>query len=397
MLGVGLLYQPVTRRPAAVPERGRPTISKSSPTPCGTTLDGRPRPGSSSMATPVGSWRTVRQRMPILLHGIGLSIGRRTTLDPEYVDQFVAWAEWLDCPWISEHLAYRTSPEDDTGMNVGLTSPGGDRSGDGRARRPRVQYNASAPWPAVPAGEQRLLLLDAGRGAHRARVLNRLCADWERLLLDLHNLYVNVRNGADGRRGGTSTSSIFTRFREIHIAGGRELDGFYVDGAPGAPPQQGVELDAGGARCPNLGGITFELLGSWFDLVGRAGTSRSLTEPVEHCRLAARPSSRHTRSLRPPWSSMHSSPRPWQRATWARLRTCSQRYVGSFPGPRRGDGADPQAAQGVAADQAAHLPADHVSCGRPRYLDRPRRRVLASEPAALAFTSSRRLLGSPSS
>jgi hypothetical protein len=51
-----------------------------------------------------------------------------------------------------------------------------------------------------------------------------------------------------------------------------ELDGFYVDAHSGAPPREVWELlDAVVPACPNLGGVTFELLGSWFDEVGSAG------------------------------------------------------------------------------------------------------------------------------
>ncbi len=79
-----------------------------------------------------------------------------------------------------------------------------------------------------------------------------------------------------------------TRVREIHIAGGAELDGFYVDAHSGAPPQEVWELlDEVAPRCPNLGGITFELLGSWFDLVGETGTTEVLDRARQSMAVAA--------------------------------------------------------------------------------------------------------------
>lgn len=230
----------------------------------------------------------VRSRMPILMHGIGLSIGSAEELDPDYVDQFVAWAEWLDCPWTSEHLAYCTSSEDDTGINVGLTLPValeratvehvGVRVQDLRRRLGRGFLLENNVYYFETTQEE----------LSEPELLNRLCADWDGgVLLDLHNLHVNVRNGA--MDAATYLDELdLTRVREIHIAGGAELDGFYVDAHSGAPPQEVWDLlDEVAPRCPNLGGITFELLGSWFDLVGETGTTEVLDRARRSMAVAA--------------------------------------------------------------------------------------------------------------
>ena len=215
----------------------------------------------------------VRSRMPILMHGIGLSIGAAEDLDGEYVDQFVAWADWLDCPWTSEHLAYCTSAEDDTGINVGLTLPVsleratlehvGARVQEIRRRLGRrFLMENNVYYFGTPQEE-----------LSEPELLNRLCAAWDGgVLLDLHNLHVNVRNGVMDAQTYLDDLDL-ANVREIHIAGGAELDGFYVDAHSGAPPQEVWDLlDEVTPRCPNLGGITFELLGSWFDQVGVSGT-----------------------------------------------------------------------------------------------------------------------------
>ncbi len=230
----------------------------------------------------------VRARMPILLHGIGLSIGSADPLDEQYVDQLVAWAQWLDCPWVSEHLAYCTSTEGGAAVNVGLTLPVALEQATVDLVGPRVR--------ALRARLDRPVLLEnnvyyfatAGEELSEPVVLDRLCADHgSSVLLDLHNLHVNVRNGVMDADAYLSELDL-TRVREIHIAGGMELDGFYVDAHSGAPPPEvWALLDAVAPRCPDLGGVTFELLGSWFSEVGADGLGAvvdraraSLAEPA---------------------------------------------------------------------------------------------------------------------
>jgi len=50
-----------------------------------------------------------------------------------------------------------------------------------------------------------------------------------------------------------------------------ELDGFYLDAHSDTIPDPVWSLlEWTLPRCPNLGGVTFELFGSWFESVGNA-------------------------------------------------------------------------------------------------------------------------------
>jgi uncharacterized protein (UPF0276 family) len=219
----------------------------------------------------------VRDRMPILLHGIGLSIGGADELDDEYVDQLASWAEWLDCPWTSEHLAYCTSSEGDTAINVGLTLPVALEEATIERVGPRARSLRDHLGRGFLLENNVYYFATPGEELTEPAVLNRLCTEWgASVLLDLHNLHVNIRNGV--MDPATYLAELDLRLvGEIHIAGGMELDGFYVDAHSGAPPPEVWDLlDGVAPRCPNLGGITFELLGSWFDEVGVDGTTKVL-------------------------------------------------------------------------------------------------------------------------
>lgn len=216
----------------------------------------------------------VRARMPVLLHGIGLSIGSADALDEEYVDQLVDWAQWLDCPWVSEHLAYCTSTEGGVPVSVGLTLPVALEQSTVDLVGPRVRGLRDRLDRPLLLENNVYYFATQGEELTEPAVLDRLCADHgASVLLDLHNLHVNVRNGvmdADDYLAELDLSTV----REIHIAGGMELDGFYVDAHSGAPPEEVWDLlDEVVPRCADLGGVTFELLGSWFTDVGVDGVT----------------------------------------------------------------------------------------------------------------------------
>jgi uncharacterized protein (UPF0276 family) len=91
------------------------------------------------------------------------------------------------------------------------------------------------------------------------------------LLLDVHNVYTNARNhGFDAEEFVDALD--LTRVVEVHIAGGTELDGMWLDSHAGACPEPVLELlDHVAARAPNLRGITFEFNDSYFPQLGEEG------------------------------------------------------------------------------------------------------------------------------
>jgi uncharacterized protein (UPF0276 family) len=87
-------------------------------------------------------------------------------------------------------------------------------------------------------------------------------------LLDLHNLLVNVRNG------GMDPMEYLTELdlaavEEVHLAGGDEAGGFYMDSHSTLTPEVVWEMAyATLPRCPNLRAITFEYQESYFEDLG---------------------------------------------------------------------------------------------------------------------------------
>jgi hypothetical protein len=107
--------------------------------------------------------------------------------------------------------------------------------------------------------------------------LNRLYAEVGcGTLLDLHNLYVGLRNDI------LSPPDYLEQLnpacvQEIHIAGGDELAGFYTDSHSGLTPRDVWDWAyAFGPRFTNLRAIVFEFHESYFEKLGLDGITREL-------------------------------------------------------------------------------------------------------------------------
>jgi uncharacterized protein len=95
-------------------------------------------------------------------------------------------------------------------------------------------------------------------------------------LLDLHNLYVGSRNGILSPRDYIEQLDPDC-VREIHIAGGDELAGFYTDSHSGHTPDAVWDWACAFApRFVNLRAIVFEFHESYFEKLGFAGITREL-------------------------------------------------------------------------------------------------------------------------
>jgi uncharacterized protein (UPF0276 family) len=220
---------------------------------------------------------------PVIPHSIGLSIGSAHLLDREHIAQMARWYEWLGFPWHSDHLAYHLAEdeEEQINMNITMALPLDRETLHMVAARVR-EVRGEIPVPFLVENNVYYFVVQE-QDYDEAGFLTALCEESGcNLLLDLHNLYANCRNlGTDpydylGRLE-------LERVAEIHVAGGMEFEGMYIDAHSGASPEPVWELlDWVLPRCTNLGGVTFELFGSWFDVVGEDGVLRQLERMRDH-------------------------------------------------------------------------------------------------------------------
>lgn len=202
---------------------------------------------------------------PVVPHGIGLSIGTAHRFNRGQLDQIEKWHGWFRFPWHSDHLAWNLAEHGVDELNAGVTLP-----------LPRDRETLDALAPRVAEVRRRLpvpFLLEnnvyffsmPGEEMSDAEFLNALCSETGcGLLLDLHNVHCNARNHRTDPYRLLSELDL-SNVVEIHVAGGMEHDGWYLDAHSGPLPEPVWELLRYCLpRCPNVGGVTFEMMGSWY-------------------------------------------------------------------------------------------------------------------------------------
>lgn len=219
----------------------------------------------------------VADRRPILCHSIGLSIGSAERFDTDHVDRIAAWWRRFGFPWHSDHLAYQRVELDGGDVNVGLTLPLALDRESLDLLVPRIRHiRERIPVPFLLENNVYFYELPENEIDEPA-FLNELCdRSGCGLLLDLHNLHANSRNhGIDPEEWLERLD--LANVGEIHLAGGMELEGFYLDAHSGATPEPVWELlERVLPQVPNLGALVFEMVGSWYETIGAEGLRAEL-------------------------------------------------------------------------------------------------------------------------
>ena len=210
--------------------------------------------------------------IPVTVHGLELSIGSASTWNDSYVMMLDEFRCIHDFAWHSEHLGYLLT-EDRRGqtLNAGvplplpftreavdLVAPRADWLID-RYGTPFLLENAVYYFPDLPADP----------GWDEIVFLNRLVESSScGLLLDLFNLYCNSLNHHFDLIDALARLRL-DRVVEVHLAGGKFVDGFILDGHCNAVPEPvWAALEWLLPRADNLAGVVYEVLEPALPLVG---------------------------------------------------------------------------------------------------------------------------------
>jgi uncharacterized protein (UPF0276 family) len=200
-----------------------------------------------------------------IIHSVGRPIGG--TVAPEVVelDLLRDAISHLKAPWASDHLSFNQTSELATGFFLPpRQTPAGVESASFAIRR--LQAALMVPV-AIETGVSYLRPRDdeLPDGEFVSRVVE--TADCG-LLLDLHNVYCNSMNGRQPLEEFLDQLPL-DRVWEVHVAGGVELDGFYLDAHSGAIPEPlHAVVEEIIPHLPNLKAIVFEIFPSFIPLVG---------------------------------------------------------------------------------------------------------------------------------
>lgn len=277
---VGLLYNPAT--PDVIAHAG-PLVEYLAVMPDRMWFDfGPAAPQGRRFHRALGALDTVRrlaQGRVLAAHGIGLSLPSAMPLDEVFVDAIADMSQDLGgFRWFSEHLSVFLTPRGsvpNAQAGLGLPLAYDDEAMDvvaPKLRRLRkrlgcpVAFENGAfftPVPESPMDEPAFL-----NRLHREGLAD--------TLLDLHNLYVGELNG------GMTMDDYLSRLDpdaviEIHLAGGDDFAGFYMDSHSGRTPEPVWERAfAHVSRFRRLRAITFEFQETYYDAIGARGVVAEL-------------------------------------------------------------------------------------------------------------------------
>jgi uncharacterized protein (UPF0276 family) len=209
--------------------------------------------------------------LPKLVHSVGLPVGGTEPACKADLQLLRGVARDLNTPWISEHLSFNSFHDDFGTCHTGfLLPPRQTLAGVDAAVQSIRCLSSEMPVPvAIETGVNYLQPRseEIPDGEFVARIAEG--ADCG-ILLDLHNLWANQRNGRQGV-GDYIDHLPLDRVWEIHLAGGSSRRGYWIDAHCGAASNELIELATRiVARLPNLKAIVFELFPSYLSTVGYA-------------------------------------------------------------------------------------------------------------------------------
>jgi uncharacterized protein (UPF0276 family) len=197
-----------------------------------------------------------------LVHSVGMPLGGTRRPDPAQMALLRSTAERLDSPWVSEHLSVAGTPHRAAGF---LLPPLQTEEGvEIAARNIRDFAKGVGRLVAIETGVAYLRRkpFEMHDGAFVARVAE--AADCG-ILLDLHNIYCNEKNGRIAMDAFLSDIPL-DRVWEVHLAGGMEMDGFWLDAHSGEMPDELAERSRQIVRSlPNLGALNFEIYDTFLE------------------------------------------------------------------------------------------------------------------------------------
>lgn len=239
--------------------------------------------------------------VPIVIHGLGLSLGGAERPDRRRLRHLAACAEALRSPLVSEHLAFvrAAGPNGRTFESGHLLPVPRTRAvldivvenvGEAQARLPvplAIENIATlVQWPDDEMDE--------------ATFLSELVARTHvRLLVDVANLYANARNAAGGHPRtpgpGCHPTAVLNRLpldavAYVHVAGGTQQCGRYYDTHRHAVPPEVLALLTTLCRRHQPPGVLLEWDGDFLSDAARATELRAVSAAAARQQLAARQS-----------------------------------------------------------------------------------------------------------
>jgi uncharacterized protein len=201
-----------------------------------------------------------RFSQPKLIHGVGFPVGGTQPRHPADLEPLAEAVRRTAAPWASEHLSFNQVRLGGREFFSGFLLPPVQAPQMVRIAAGNIRAAQDAlPVPFAFETGVNYLAPQPGEmtdGAFFAAVAEQ--ADCG-ILLDLHNLWCNERNGRQ-RVLDVLAELPLDRIWEVHLAGGKEQDGLWLDAHSDTPPAPLYEIaEQVLPELPNLGALIFEI------------------------------------------------------------------------------------------------------------------------------------------
>jgi uncharacterized protein (UPF0276 family) len=240
--------------------------------------------------------------LPTICHGVGYPVGGSVRPDPEGVDLAAVSAGRLGVRHWSEHLSFNRAERDGRQVEACFLLPPVQSWATVEAavagvndyqRRLDVPFLVETPvnYLRPTPGE-----IDDGRFVAEVATQGD-CG----ILLDLHNVWANERNGRQRVRDFVGDLPL-DRVLEVHLAGGSVEAGYYLDAHDGPVPTELLAIAAEVLpMLPNLRAVIFEAAPDAVLRLGRAGLRpvlenlHRLVHPIRTSAVATKPATQPPR------------------------------------------------------------------------------------------------------
>jgi uncharacterized protein (UPF0276 family) len=214
---------------------------------------------------------------PFIFHGVGFPVGGSIEPNPNHLPCLLAMMKELSPRWMSEHLSFNQVAIGESEYNTNfLLPPLQTKEGVETAVNSIKRYKQNFPIPfAFETGVNYLSTksFEMEDGAFVREISEK--ADCS-ILLDLHNLLANQKNGRQKIEDFIKQIPL-ERVIEIHLADGFYHDNYYLDAHSGIIKEELFEIAEKIVRkLPNLKAIMFEMLPEYLRFINEKDIAAQL-------------------------------------------------------------------------------------------------------------------------